>query len=57
MIEFDRAEYMYTDFDEKTLKIIEMLLGYEVRDGLFVPKTSKVVTDVRSTDRYPEHAI
>ncbi|MNC77748.1 hypothetical protein D3C75_1297900 [compost metagenome] len=44
MIEFDRADYMYSDFNEKSLELIEWLLGYEVRDALFVPK---VVSDVR----------
>ncbi|MNO76416.1 hypothetical protein D3C76_674880 [compost metagenome] len=47
MIEYDRSEYMYTDLDEKSLELIEWLLGYEVRDALYVPDASKVVEDVR----------
>ncbi len=46
-IEYDRSEYMVSDFSPKCLDLIEIFLGRDVRDMLFVP----VVDDVRSTHR------
>lgn len=50
-IEMDDDELLYSDFDDKTLQLIQAFLGPEVRDKLLV------VNDVRPTYRYHINAV
>lgn len=52
-IDYDLAEYMVSDFSPKCLDMIELFLGRDVRNKLFVP----VVDHVRPTIGYSPYAI
>ncbi|WP_157277935.1 hypothetical protein [Paenibacillus taiwanensis] len=36
MIEYDKSEHSYSDFDDDTLLLIELLMGPEIRNKLLI---------------------
>lgn len=56
MIEYDESEHSYSDFDDETLRLIEQLMGTEIRNKLLITP-EQVVESVRLYSRNNKRVI
>lgn len=56
MIEYDESEHSYSDFDDETLRLIEQLMGPDIRNKLLITP-EQVMASVRLCNRHDTHIV